>query len=85
MCAWMGGPGMGFGSGHWFGGGLLMMLPMLLFWGLILWGGFVLIRKLGKERQFVQPEAALETLKMRYAKGEINQEEFEMMKRSLEA
>ncbi len=82
MCSWFGGPW----AGGWFGGGILMMLPMLLFWGLVIWGGFVLVRKLQTSqdnRQAFASPTALEILKQRYAKGEISQEEFEKMKQDL--
>ncbi|CUH95352.1 hypothetical protein P22_1422 [Propionispora sp. 2/2-37] len=83
MCAWFGGPG----AGGWFGGGIFMMLPMLIFWGLILWGGFILGRKLilvsQENRPAGESRTALEILKERYAKGEISREEFEKMKQDL--
>lgn len=83
MCSWFGGPW----SGGWFGGGIFMMLPMLLFWILILWGGFVLVRKQIQSNQGNRPtetvRTAMEILKQRYAKGEISREEFEKMKLDL--
>lgn len=84
MCSWFGGPW----AGGWFGGGMLMMLPMLIFWGLILWGGFILVRKLAQSnpanRLAPPSRTALEILKERYAKGEISSEEFQRMKKDLE-
>lgn len=83
MCSWFGGPG----TGSWFGGGMLMMLPMLLFWGLVIWGGFVLVRKLSQSGQNAYPigtaPGAIDILKERYAKGEISREEFAKMKQEL--
>jgi putative membrane protein len=75
---------MGYGRGYgmmdnWFGGGIFM----LLFWGVILIGGFFLVRYLIRQSQTAAraPEnTALEILKQRYARGEINDEEFERMK-----
>ncbi|MDT8901421.1 SHOCT domain-containing protein [Anaeroselena agilis] len=65
-----------------------MMLPMLLFWGLLIWGGIVLVRKLSwsSHPNRLAPESgkALEILKERYAKGEITREEFEQMKKDIQ-
>lgn len=84
MCGWFGGPW----SGGWFGGGMFMMVPMLVFWGLILWGGFVLVRKLSQSshcsRLVTESGTAHEILKERYAKGEINRDEFEQMKKDIQ-
>ena len=78
---------MGYGRGfgmmdNWFGGGIFM----LLFWGVIIIGGFFLVRYLIRQSQTATraPEnTALEILKQRYARGEINDEEFEKMKAKL--
>ena len=78
---------MGYGRGYgmmdgWFGGGIFM----LLFWGVIIIGGFFLVRYLIRQSQTVAraPEnTAMEILKQRYARGEINDEEFEKMKAKL--
>ena len=55
---------------------------MLLFWGaiiaLIVWG----VKKLG-ERGGGTGSSALDIVKERYARGEISQEEFEKIKKSL--
>ena len=78
---------MGYGRGYgmmdnWFGGGIFM----LLFWGVIIIGGFFLVRYLMRQSQTttrVAENTALEILKQRYARGEINDEEFEKMKAKL--
>ena len=78
---------MGYGRGYgmmdnWFGGGIFM----LLFWGVIIIGGFFLVRYLMRQSQTaarVTENTALEILKQRYARGEINDEEFEKMKAKL--
>ncbi len=84
MCSWFGGPW----AGGWFGGGMLMMLPMLLFWGFIIWVGIMLVRKLSRASQDNRTAAASgtahEILKERYAKGEISRDEFEQMKKDIQ-
>jgi putative membrane protein len=81
---WHMGPGMmgGWGMGWWFG-----MIFMLLFWGLVIVGLVLLIkwlvqttRKGGVSNGGTR---ALDILKERYARGEINKEEFEDKKRVL--
>lgn len=77
-------PGMEWGYGtHWFGG-----ILMIVFWIAVIVGIIVLIRWLilstrpgdsGKGRS----DSALEILRQRYARGEIDQEEFEQKKRDL--
>jgi putative membrane protein len=69
---WGPGGGMGFGFGGIF---------MILFWGLIIFGivyfAQAVVKKSGKSEQGDTP---LDLLKKRYAKGEINKEEFERIK-----
>jgi putative membrane protein len=82
---WGHGPGMmdwGFGMG-WFG-----LIMMGVFWILIIVAIIFLIRwlvvssRVGSHGQKPE-ESALEILKKRYARGEINKEEFEQKKRDL--
>jgi putative membrane protein len=72
--------------GH--GMGWLMMIFMFLFWGAIIAGFIVLLRMLFskniKETGIESPETALDILKTRYAKGEIDKEEFEEKKLVIE-
>jgi putative membrane protein len=78
---WYGWYGMGFG-----------MIFMVLFWGLIIWAIFALLRgghgccggHMGHHHGEGREGRALEILKERYAKGEISKEEFERMKKELE-
>lgn len=79
MPMWWGG---GWGSGW----GVFGFLFMVVFWVLIIVGVVFLIRWLVAESR-PQPsgggETALDILKKRYARGEIDQQEFEAKKRDL--
>ena len=73
------------GWGHGMGGP--MVIFMFLFWGVVLVGIVALIRSLSSRGGYAitQPaESALDILKKRYAKGEIDKEEFEEKKRVIE-
>ncbi|MEK7207332.1 MAG: SHOCT domain-containing protein [Pseudomonadota bacterium] len=68
--------------GWWWGFG---MIPMLLFWALIVLAIVALAKWLfGKPGEKPRDNSALDILKERYARGEINREEFEQKKRDLE-
>ncbi|OGP72126.1 MAG: hypothetical protein A2W09_02630 [Deltaproteobacteria bacterium RBG_16_50_11] len=70
------GPGM-----MWWGMGWIFML---IFWGLIVFGLILLIRWLiGMTRTVKSEESALDILKKRYARGEIDKEEFEQKKKDI--
>jgi putative membrane protein len=89
LYAWRGGSGgcdySGFMGQQWFGnfygGGMFMGILTLVLIALLIFFGINYFRKGG-----VLPggkESPLEILKIRYAKGEINKEEFEAMKREI--
>lgn len=66
-----------------------MLLLIVLFWGLLVWGIVASVRHYSTARagQFPQrpsASAALEELRLRYAKGEIDDEEFERRRANLE-
>jgi putative membrane protein len=69
-----------------FGGfGVIMLIIMIVFWGLIIWGIVALIRWLSRSGRYgyTRHETALEILKRRYASGEITKAEFDEKKRDL--
>lgn len=80
---------MGWGFGFGFG-----WIFMLLFWGLIIWAIFALIRGATGhgwgchghhwDEHGRKGKDALDILKERYAKGEISKEDFEKMKKDLQ-
>ena len=79
----MPGPGM-MGWGWWGFGGIFM----IIFWGLIIVGLIFLIKwlaSLSRARTTYEKthDLALDILRQRYAKGEINKEEFDQKKRDL--
>ncbi len=76
------GPGMMGG----FGGGWFMPIFMIIFWGLVIWGIVALVRSLSAPRgsDSSKADSALEVLKRRYARGEIDKEEYEEKKKDLE-
>jgi putative membrane protein len=63
--------------------GIGMMLFMLVFWGLVVAGIVVAIRWLVQQGKGSRSDAALEILRERYARGEIDREEFLARKRDL--
>jgi putative membrane protein len=68
------------------GWGMGMMVMMLVFWGLVIGGVVLLVRwlaGLGSGREGGGRDRALEILRERYARGEIDREEFESRRRDL--
>lgn len=64
-------------------GGWGMGFGMLLFWGL-LFAAVVMLVKCSQSAKQNQEKSALDILKERYARGEIQRDEFEQKKRDLE-
>src|SRR5436309_12287017 len=52
-----------------------MMLMMLVFWGLVVAGLVLGIRCLARQDRESRPDPALDILRQRYARGEINKDE----------
>ena len=74
--------GMGSGWGMGFGGPF-----MILFWILVIVGIVILVKWLGDQSsagRASRDKSALEILRERYARGEINREEYEQKRRDLE-
>ena len=69
--------------GMWGAWGFGMMLMMLVFWGLLIVGLVFGIRWLVSQGREPRPDTALDILRQRYARGEIDKEEFEAKKRDL--
>ena len=63
--------------------GIAMTLIMLLFWGLVIVGVVLGIRWLVSQGKESRSDSALEILRQRYARGEINKDEFEARKKDL--
>ena len=69
--------------GAWGPWGIGMMLMMLVFWGLIIVGLVLGIRWLVTQGKEPRTDSPLDILKRRYARGEIDRDEFEAKKRDL--
>jgi len=73
------------GSGWWWMGGTMWFFP-LLFWILVIAGVVLVVRWLadrGSQASAPPTDSAIEILKKRYARGEIDRETFERMKRDI--
>ena len=67
----------------WGAGGIVMMLFMLLFWGMVIAGLVVGIRWLVMQGRASGSDSAMQILRERYARGDISREEFEAKRRDL--
>ena len=67
----------------WGVGGIVMMVMMLVFWGLVIAGIVLGIRWLLHQGREARSDSALQILRERYARGDITKEEFEAKKRDL--
>jgi len=75
-----GGHPMGWMWGAW---GIGMMAMMFVFWGLVIAGIVLAVRWLGRQAGDGRSDRALQILRERYARGEIDREEFEAKQRDL--
>ena len=88
MMGYYGGYGYGPMMGWGYGGGWLGWILMALFWVLVIVGIITLIRWLshgGRRGWHNHGHSAIDVLKERYAKGEIDRKEFEEKKKDLES
>lgn len=74
--------------GPWGQGGFAywMMVPMLAWWVFLVSGGLLALRWLARTwhpESAVGADTALEVARVRYAKGEISKEEFEIIRRDI--
>ena len=76
---WGHGPGMMWG----YGGGWLGTIIMVAFWVAVIVGIVLLIRWLVVSTKSGSEDSALEILKKRYARGEIDKKEFDQKKKDL--
>lgn len=67
----------------WGAWGIGMMLIMVLFWGTVIVGLVVGIRWLLRQGREQRSDSALEILRQRYTRGELNKDEFASMKKEL--
>jgi putative membrane protein len=67
----------------WWGWGVGMMAIMFLFWALVIVGLIVGIRWLVGQGKEQKSGSAIQILRQRYARGEINKDEFEAKKKDL--
>jgi len=65
------------------GGGFMGGIFMLMFWVLIIIGIVYLVKYLSQNQNKKQDKTPLDILKERYAKGEIDKDEFEKRKKDL--
>jgi putative membrane protein len=75
-------------TGTWNGwwGGLLMLLGMLVFWGGLIWVIAYAVREFSRSRETRSDRiSAIQVLEERFARGEIDRDEFEERRRVLES
>ena len=70
-----------------FFGGTFGMLMMFVFWALVIYGIFYLVSRVARPSAEIvrKEETSIEILKRRYARGEIDAEEYARRKKDLES
>ena len=63
-------------DGMGWGGWLVMLLGMVVFWGLVVWAVVVLSRDAGSDNAWPSHHDPLDTLDERFARGEIDETEY---------
>lgn len=76
-----------FGGGYGYMGGFGFLL-MFVFWGLVIWAIIAFVQSVSNNKgqdsgSSKNEDSAMKTLRERYAKGEVTQEQFEQMKKTL--
>ena len=86
VLGWTVGSG-GDGHGMAWGVGWMWFMPlfMVVFWGLVIWAVVALVQGTARhgDAESSGQESALEILKQRYARGEIDKEEYQEKKRDM--
>lgn len=74
-----------YGNGMGTGGWLAMIAMMTIFWGLVILAGVMIFRGRGRSRLGggTQDRGALEILDERFARGEVDREEYEARRAAL--
>lgn len=72
------------GMGHMMGGmGFIGMIFWIIILGLLFYGVYILIAKASEKPKGVRSDDSLQILKKRLAQGEINEDEYEKLKKVL--
>lgn len=74
-----------YGNGMGTGGWLVMIAAMTIFWGLVILAGMMIFRGNGKGDRGERDRGAVEILDARFARGEIDPDDYEARKSALEA
>lgn len=69
-----------YGNGMGAGGWLVMVAAMAFFWGLVILAGIMIFRGSGRGGGATRDRGALEILDERFARGEVDREEYEARK-----
>jgi putative membrane protein len=62
----------------------MMMIGMVVLWALLIWGAVYVAAHVTDNGSARRPTSALDTLEQRYARGEIDRDEFETRRTTLQ-